>query len=88
VRGVDIKLVSDAGGIEPHPIVLPPEPLDLVLDDCEGLALFSGGDNVADRDSRVLVMYWLEEGERSRSLTILANSPSCRAHEKVNLLNA
>jgi hypothetical protein len=85
VRGADIRVVADRGEHDPAPVVLPAAPRHLVIDDCRGFVLFPVPDTFSNPDSRIVILNW-SEGDRNRSLTILAKSPSCASHEGVKRL--
>jgi hypothetical protein len=86
VRGADIRVVADHGVHDPAPVVLPAAPRHLVIDDCRGFVLFHVPDTFSNPDSGIVILNWSEEGDRQRSLTILAKSPSCASHEGVKRL--
>jgi hypothetical protein len=86
VRGADIRVVADSGEHDPSPVVLPASPLHLVTDDCRGFVLFHVPDTFSNPDSGIVILNWDEAPEKQRSLTILARSPSCAAHEGVKRL--
>jgi hypothetical protein len=86
VRGADIRVVADHGVHDPAPVVLPATPRHLVIDDCRDFVLFPVPDTFSNPDSGIVILNWSEEGDRQRSLTILARSPSCAAHEGVKRL--
>jgi hypothetical protein len=86
VRGADISVVTDFGQHDPSPVVRPAVPLHLVMDDCRDFVLFNVPDTNSDPQNGILVLNWSEPADRQRSLTILANSPSCAAHQGVKRL--
>ena len=85
VRGRDVRLVKDHGIDSevghPAPEVAPRSPLDLVVDDCEGLKLFFVDDALIDSESHLVILDWWDPGvEANRTLTIMTDSPFCAAH--------
>jgi hypothetical protein len=86
VRGADIRVVADSGEHDPAPVVLPAAPRHLVIDDCHGFVLFHVPDTFSNPHTGIVILNWSEEGDRQRSLTILARSPSCASHEGIKRL--
>src|SRR5688500_15521716 len=86
VRGADIRVVADSSEHDPAPVVLPAAPRHLVIDDCREFVLFHVPDTFSNPDSGIVILNCSERGDRQRSLTILAKSPSCASHEGVKRL--
>lgn len=74
-----MRLVADHGVDHPAPEVLPRSPLHLVVHDCEGLEVFNV-DDMAHAEFTVALHWWDPGVEENRTLTIVTDTPSCRAH--------
>jgi hypothetical protein len=84
-RGADIKASTEGENVM-APTVLPASPPHLIIDDCRDLVLFDVPDTSTDAQSGVVTLRWTEVPDKQRSLTILARSPSCAAHDGVKRL--
>lgn len=88
VRGRDIKVVKDHGvnseSGHPAPEVLPREPQDLIVEDCDGMPSIPVDDTLSDPERGLWVLSWWDPGtDSNRSLTVLTRSPSCSRHDAV-----
>lgn len=83
VHGRDVREQTPDGSV-----VLPQSPLYLVVEDCDGLEFFEANTAWHPVENLLVLDWWDAGAADNRTLTILADSPSCRAHEGVRRLTS